>query len=61
MFAMPETGIALFPDIGATYILPRLRGSAGMYMALTGARLHGADATYVGLATHFTARETLTA
>ncbi len=61
MFAMPETGIALFPDIGATYILPRLRGSAGMYMALTGARLHGADATYVGLATHFTARETLAA
>ena len=59
VFAMPETGIALFPDIGATYILPRLRGAAGMYMALTGARLHGADAAYVGLATHFTDRHVL--
>lgn len=59
MFAMPETGIALFPDIGATYFLPRLRGHAGLYMALTGARLHGADAAYVGLATHFTDHETL--
>ena len=54
LFAMPETGIALFPDIGATFLLPRLRGAVGMYMALTGARLHGADAAYVGLATHFT-------
>ncbi len=59
MFAMPETGIGLFPDIGATYILPRLRGYAGMYMALTGARLGGADAAFVGLATHFTTRETI--
>lgn len=61
MFAMPETGIALFPDIGATYILPRLRGHVGMYMALTGARLHGADAAFVGLATHFTGRDDLLA
>ncbi len=59
LFAMPETGIALFPDIGATYILPRLRGKVGMYMALTGARLHGADAAYAGLATHLTDRETI--
>ena len=58
LFAMPETAIALFPDIGATHILPRLRGQLGMYMALTGARLHGADAAYAGLATHFTDRET---
>ena len=58
LFAMPETGIALFPDIGATYILPRLRGTVGMYMALTGARMGGADAAFVGLATHFTDRET---
>ncbi len=61
MFAMPETGIALFPDVGATYLLPRLRGELGMYMALTGARLHGADAAYAGLATHFTDRETIAA
>lgn len=58
-FAMPETGIGLFPDIGATYLLPRLRGHIGMYMALTGAKLGGADATYVGLATHFTTPEAL--
>ncbi len=61
MFAMPETGIALFPDIGATFILPRLRGHIGMYMALTGVRLLGPDATYAGLATHFTDRETIAA
>ena len=61
LFAMPETGIGLFPDIGATYILPRLRGQLGMYMALTGARLSGADALYAGLATHFTDSETMAA
>ena len=59
LFAMPETGIGLFPDVGASHILPRLRGEIGMYMALTGARLHGADAVYAGLATHFTTRETM--
>jgi enoyl-CoA hydratase len=59
MFAMPETGIALFPDVGATYILPRLRGHIGMYMALTGARLMGPDAAFAGLATHFTDRDTI--
>ncbi len=59
LFAMPETGIALFPDIGATYILPRLRGASGMYMALTGARLGGMDAAFVGLATHFTDNTTM--
>lgn len=61
MFAMPETAIALFPDIGASYILPRLRGHIGIYMALTGARLSGADAAFAGLATHFTDRATLAA
>ena len=59
--AMPETGIGLFPDIGATYLLPRLRGAFGMWMALTGAQVGGADAAYLGLATHFTSRERLAA
>lgn len=59
VFAMPETGIALFPDVGASYFLPRLRGSVGMYMALVGARLTGADAVFTGLATHFTESEVL--
>ena len=53
LFAMPETGIALFPDVGATFLLPRLRDDWGMYMALTGARVGGAEATWLGLATHF--------
>ena len=57
VFAMPETGIGFFPDIGATFILPRLRGCYGTYLALTGARVGGADATWLGLATHFVSRE----
>jgi enoyl-CoA hydratase/carnithine racemase len=52
-FAMPETAIAMFPDVGATYVLPRLPGALGTYLGLTGARLHGADAVHAGLATHF--------
>jgi len=56
VFAMPETGIALFPDVGATYALPRLRGHWGMYLGLTGARLTGADAAWVGFATHVVPR-----
>ena len=58
-FAMPETAIGLFPDIGATHILPRLRGEIGMWMALTGARLDGVDAAYAGLATHLATPERL--
>jgi enoyl-CoA hydratase len=53
LFAMPETAIAMFPDVGATYVLPRLPGQLGMYLGLTGARLHGADAVHAGIATHF--------
>jgi len=53
LFAMPETAIAMFPDVGATYVLPRLPGAFGTYLGLTGARLHGADAVHAGLATHF--------
>lgn len=61
LFAMPETGIALFPDVGTSYILPRLRGAIGLYMALVGARLTGADAVFAGLATHYTDRASLAA
>jgi len=52
MFAMPETGIGLFPDVGGTYFLPRCPGETGMYLALTGARLDVTDARYAGIATH---------
>jgi enoyl-CoA hydratase len=53
VFAMPETGIGLFPDVGGSYFLPRCPGAIGMYLALTGARLKTADALYAGVATHF--------
>ena len=58
-FAMPETGIGLFPDVGGTYFLPRCPGEIGMYLGLTGARLKVADALYAGIATHFVRREHL--
>jgi enoyl-CoA hydratase len=51
-FAMPEVGIGFFPDVGATWFLPRLPGELGLYCALTGERLGGADAVSVGIATH---------
>ncbi|MFG2576363.1 enoyl-CoA hydratase/isomerase family protein [Streptomyces sp. NPDC048481] len=53
VLAMPETGIGFFPDIGASYFLPRLPGAIGMYLGLTGSRLDAADALYTGLGTHF--------
>jgi enoyl-CoA hydratase len=52
LFAMPEVGIGFFPDVGATYALPRLPGQFGMYLALTGERVKRADAVMLGLATH---------
>jgi enoyl-CoA hydratase len=53
MFAMPETGIGLFPDVGGSYFLSRCPGALGMYLGLTGARLGAADAIYCGIAQHF--------
>jgi enoyl-CoA hydratase len=52
-FAMPETGIGLFPDVGGSFFLPRMPGETGMYLCLTGARLKTADALHAGVATHF--------
>ncbi len=57
MFAMPETGIGLFPDVGATRFLNLCPGRIGRYLGLTGARLGAADALYCGFATHFVPRE----
>ncbi len=59
LFAMPETGIGLFPDVGATYFLPRIPGALGMYLGLTGARLRAADVIYAGVGTHYVPRERL--
>jgi enoyl-CoA hydratase len=51
-FAMPEVGIGFFPDVGATWFLPRMPGETGTYCALTGERFGSADGTAAGLATH---------
>jgi enoyl-CoA hydratase/carnithine racemase len=56
LLAMPETGIALFPDVGASFVLPRLPGALGYYLGLTGTRISGADAVHAGFATHFVPR-----
>ena len=53
LFAMPETGIGLFPDVGGSWFLPRLPGEIGMYLALTGARLNGADCIYSRICDYF--------
>jgi enoyl-CoA hydratase len=52
IFAMPEVSIGFFPDIGATWFLPRMPGELGTYCALTGERLKAADGVAAGIATH---------
>jgi enoyl-CoA hydratase len=52
-FAMPEVGIGFFPDVGATYVLPRLPGLVGRYFALTGERAGPGDAVAFDLARHY--------
>ncbi len=59
MFAMPETGIGLFPDVGGGWFLSRLPGRIGQWLAMTGARLNGADCMSVGLATHYLPHDAL--
>lgn len=57
--AMPESGIGLFPDVGGGWYLSRLGGRLGQYLALTGARLDGAECVWAGLATHYLLAESL--
>lgn len=52
MFAMPETNIGFFPDVGGSYFLPRCPGQTGVYLALTSKRIGAADTIYIGFATH---------
>ncbi len=59
IFAMPETGIGLYPDVGAGWFLSRLPDRIGQWLALTGARLDGADCLRLGLATHYLPRDEL--
>jgi enoyl-CoA hydratase len=49
LFAMPETAIGLFPDVGGGYFLVRLKGALGLFLALSGHRLKAADALYAGI------------
>jgi len=58
-FAMPETGIGFFPDVGGSWFLPRCPGQVGAYLGLTGARIGAADMLYCGLATHYVASDDL--
>ena len=58
-FAMPETGIGLFPDVGGGWYLSRLGQRLGQFLALTGARLDGAECLWAGLATHYLPHEKL--
>jgi enoyl-CoA hydratase len=58
-FAMPETGIGFFPDVGGSWFLPRCPGQLGIYLGLSGARIGAADTLYCGLATHYVASDDL--
>ena len=53
VFSMPETTIGFFPDVGASFFLPRMEGEIGTYLALTSERLNGVNAFYAGIATHY--------
>lgn len=53
VFAMPETTIGFFPDVGASFFLPRMNGAIGTYLALTSNRLTGPNVFYSGIATHY--------
>jgi len=59
VFAMPETAIGFFPDVGSGWYLARLPGRIGQFLALTGARLDGAECLWAGLATHYLPAEAL--
>jgi enoyl-CoA hydratase len=59
MYAMPESGIGLFPDVGGGWYLSRLPGRTGAFLALTGARIDGAECVALGLSTHYVPSETL--
>ena len=58
-FAMPETGIGFFPDVGGSWFLPRCPGQLGTYLGVTGTRIGAADMLYCGVATHYVASDDL--
>ncbi len=52
IMAMPEAALGFFPDVGGSFFLSRLKGSYGLYLGLTGARIRAGEALRAGLATH---------
>lgn len=61
IFAMPETKIGIFPDVGASFFLPRLDGAIGTYLGLTGKQLQGINVFFAGIATHYVHSSSLNA
>jgi enoyl-CoA hydratase len=59
VYAMPETGIGLFPDVGGGWYLSRLPGRTGVFLGLTGARLDGGECLALGIATHYVPAEAI--
>lgn len=53
VYAMPETTIGFFPDVGGSFFLPRMDGAIGTYLALTSENVKGVNAFYAGIATHY--------
>ncbi len=57
VYAMPEITIGLYPDVGASFFLPRMPGLSGLFLGLTAGRVKASDALYLGLADHYVPRE----
>lgn len=53
LWAMPETALGFFPDVGSSWVLPRLPHNVGCYLALTGKRLNAAEAVAAKICTHY--------
>lgn len=61
LFAMPETGIGFFPDVGGSYFLPRLPGQIGFYLGLTGARIASDECAHIGIVQHKMSQDSIPA
>ncbi|MDP3532659.1 MAG: enoyl-CoA hydratase/isomerase family protein [Alphaproteobacteria bacterium] len=61
IFAMPETNIGFFPDVGGTHFLSRCPDAMGLYLGLTGDKIDAKDSYALGLVTHYTSSSSLPA